>query len=194
MVVTSCVASRPAAFTEGFYVRPQIAPLTGSVEPVVVYLFTDKREAPHPRAIGFIAMHGRPQVVLATEAIATGVTRAFVEGFKMRNIPVINRTNMPFKPGESLSDARTGISGTILEFQDVLVRRGLLNYKREAACRILVQAYDVSSGRVLWEKTHEHVVGDLLKGDYEVLAQCLAEAVENVANDSKLVEMINRQG
>jgi hypothetical protein len=177
-------------FAPGFYRAPSTTRLSPPPEPVTVYRFADNRRVDDPAQISRYVGPGVRFHYSATEPVAVGVTRAFVEGLKARGFPVLE-TPVPFRPGESSPTSRLAITGIILEFESVVVRTGLTTYDHRVACSIVLQVFDISTGRKLWEKSYSRSGDDVWYRGARFFAKALAEIVEGAVNDESLVTVLD---
>lgn len=190
-----CAPIRP--FTPGFYSPQSLTRLAEPLPPVAVYSLLDERGTTEPTLIlEFASISGHKRRDHATEPVSTGVTRAFIEGFRARGFPVIDMTARYYSPGEGEAKTRVAISGRVLEFGARIIRSGLFTYDQRVACRIVLDAYEVASGRRLWTKTYSQVTeGGLLPADpITLLSRALEHVVEQGVTDPELLGVVQGHG
>jgi len=193
--VTGCAPARP--FTPGFYSPQNLMRSEEPLPPVAVYLLSDERGTTEPTLIlEFASISGHERRDHATEPVSTGVTRAFVEGFRARGFPVIDATARHYSQGESQAKTSVAISGRVLEFGARITRSGIFTYDQRVACRIALDAYDAASRRRLWTKTYSQVTeGGLLPADpITLLSRALERVVEQAATDPELLGILQGRG
>lgn len=151
-------ATRP--FKPDFYLPLRIDALPG-LKPVAVYLFIDKRGKGDPADAGEVRLlYAGTSRERATEPVAIGVTRAFLEGFRVRGYPVVDMTSTAFDPSGPKTNAQVAVSGDVVEFGWQIVRKSTFEYAVTAAC----------AGRLL--------------------AEALAHSVEDAMSDPELTQVI----
>ena len=186
-LVAGCGPSQP--FEPGFYLPPRTTLLSSPPDQVAIYRFADKRGVDEPTQIARYVSPGRLSRYSATEPVAVGLTRAFVEGLKARGIPVLEMP-VPFTPGESRPAPRVAITGTVLEFESVVARSGIFTYGNRVACSIVLQVYYTTTGGKLWEKSYSRSGDDVWFRGARFFAKALAEIVEEAVNDAGFVAVL----
>ncbi|MBI4304379.1 MAG: hypothetical protein HY665_08615 [Chloroflexi bacterium] len=179
----------PQPFEPGFYQVPRTTLVSPPPQPVAVYRFTDERWVDDPAHIARYVSSGRISRYRATEPVAVGVTRAFVEGLKARGIPVV-ALPVPFNAGGSQLASWVAITGTVLEFESVVDRTGIFTHGQRVACRVVLQVYDSTTGKKLWEKSYSRNGDDVWFRGARFFAKALAEIVEEAVNDAGLVALL----
>lgn len=194
MVAAGCAPARP--FTPGFYSPQHLTKLPGPLPPIAVYALLDERGTSEPTLIlEFASISGHNRRDHATEPVSDGVARAFVEAFRARGFPVLDMTTKQ-SPGGSKAEARVAISGRVLEFGARITRTGVFTYDQRVACKIVLEAREVSSGRSLWTKPYSKVTeGGLLPADpMTLLSRALAQVVDQAVSDPELLRIIQDRG
>lgn len=191
-VIAGCAPAPP--FSAGFFSPPPLERLAEALPPVAVYAFADGRGTEPTLFLEVSSISGQFDRTYATEPVATGVTRAFVEGFRARGFPVIDETAKPYVPGTRADNARVAITGHVLAFGARIIRAGVYTFDQKVACRVVLEAHDAATGHTLWTKTYAQVTeGALAPGDpTTLLSRALAHVVEQAAMDRELLDIIRR--
>lgn len=165
------------------------------LEPVAVYRLADKRDE-EPKRIGGVYGGYRNLLnrIYAEEDAAVIVTRALAEGLKARGFPVTMRLDESYLPRFSRPDTRITITGELRAFWTEAF------YTNKAECAVLLQVYEVATGRKLWEKLYEAEESEGLGGGVfasidnlrEMLTRQLSKVIGNVANDPELLSHAGR--
>ena len=190
-LVAGCGSARP--FTPDFYSPRKLTKLLEPLPPIAVYSLVDERGAREPTLIlESASISGHSRWDHATEPVSGGVTRAFAQAFRARGFPIVDMTERYYSPSGQRAEARVAISGRVLEFGARIVRSGLFTYDQRVACTIVLEAYEVVSGRRLWTKSYSQVTeGGLLPADpITLLSRALAEVVEQGVTDPELLGVI----
>ncbi len=188
----------PRPFELGFYRPMNVSRLTEPLPSVAVYLFSDERGKPYNWYLEHASISGHSGVGYTTELVASGVTRAVIEGLRARGFHVVDMTPTTYPPGPSaaVTDTRLAITGRVLECGARIVRSGLFTYDQRVGTRITVEAYEVTSGRKLWEKEYSKVwEGGILPDNHRrLLTRSLAHVVEQAVSDPDLLSAITGSG
>jgi hypothetical protein len=193
--VTGCAPARP--FTPGFYSPRNLVRLAEPLPPVAVYLLSDERGTTEPTLIlESASISGRSGQDHATEPVAIGVTRAFIEGFRARGFPVVDETARRYSRGDGQAKASVAMTGRVLEFGARIIRSGAITYEQRVGCRIVLDAYEVASGRRLWTKTYSQVTeGSILPAPpLTLLSIALEHIIEQAVTDPELLGILQGRG
>jgi hypothetical protein len=192
-VAVGCGAP-PRPFLPGFYSPAKIDPFRGALPAVAVYAFSDDRATDPTLIMESGGLRGERRRDYATEPVADGVVRAFVDGFRARGFPVADMTAKPYAPDASSGDARIAISGRVLQFGALILRSGLVGFDQRVVCRIDLEAREAATGRSVWTKSYSELTqGPALPADpMTVLSRALAKVIEQAVTDPELLAVVLR--
>jgi hypothetical protein len=200
-----CAGPGPITIKD-WYSPPNISALPQR-ETIAVFQFDDKRGVADGKLIGqAFSKFGdagvrRSSEIYVDEPIAIAVTRAFVEGFRARGFPVVDRTAATFTLHEFETEAKVAVSGDIVMFQveEMAWAPSGLDTAAGArpesgihvSCAVLLHAQDIKSGRKLWQKEYRkdfertswRKVPERGPRNKTPIGQVLAEVVEEVVYD-----------
>jgi hypothetical protein len=207
-VVAGCALS-PMPFVPTFYLTPKVPALPAPSPTVSVYRFVDSRSAVADDKVIYrfrsISEHvgGSPMVtsrnaIRAAEPVDLGVTRAVLQGLRIRGLSTVDMTTTFVESAESPGATPIGITGQVRDFGITESRLGVYDYELIARCRITLKALDVETGKTLFDKTYakeEKHTGITIASDlWSSLARVLVAVVEEAVSDPDLLVSLGSAG
>jgi hypothetical protein len=155
--------------------------------PLSFYLLGDKRGTNDAREVGqFFGRSGTFRHT-ATEPIATGVSRAFLEGLRMRGFEMTDMTQVAFDSTVARPRTERVLVGDILEFGYQIPIAGTV----KAACIVRLEVYDPVARAKVWEKSYStRIESSGWRSHFSMLSDALAETVQEAVHDPQLTAAV----